>query len=98
MYKATIKKGSKRQRNTAQKYVHGFRLFDCVTYQGTTCFVFGRRSSGYFDLRLLDGTKIHASASSKKLRLVQRASTYLIERRGGVPPTPHGAGIPPVRS
>src|SRR6516162_3506444 len=24
------------------------------------CFVFGRRSSGYFDLRLLDGTRLHA--------------------------------------
>ncbi len=81
LHKATIRKGGKRQRNTAPKYVHGFRLFDCVKYQGTTCFVFGRRTSGYFDLRTLDGTQIHASASSKKLTLVQRASTSLVERR-----------------
>ena len=54
LYKATIRKGGKKQRNTAPKYVHGFRLFDCVKYQGACCFVFGRRSSGYFDLRLLD--------------------------------------------
>ncbi len=51
-------KRGKRQRNTAPKYVQGFRLFDCVRYQGKPCFVFGRRSSGYFDLRALDGTKI----------------------------------------
>lgn len=88
LHKATIRKGGKRQRNTAPKQVHGFHLFDSVEYQGTRCFVFGRRSSGYFDLRTLDGTKIHASASYKKLTLVQRASTYLIERRSGIPPTP----------
>jgi hypothetical protein len=97
LHKATIRKGGKRQRNTALKYVHGFRLFDCVTYQGTPCFVFGRRSSGYFDLRTLDGTKIHASASAKKLKVIQRASTCLVERRSGIPPTPEGAGILPQR-
>jgi RRXRR protein/HNH endonuclease len=57
IHKATIRKGGNRQRNTAPKYVHGFRLFDCVRFQGQVCFVFGRRSSGYFDLRTLDGTK-----------------------------------------
>ena len=86
LHKATIKKGGRRQRNTAPKYVHGFRLFDCVKYQGTCCFVFGRRSSGYFDLRSLDGTKIHTSASYKKLALIQRASACLVERRAAVPP------------
>jgi hypothetical protein len=86
LHKATIRKGGKRQRNTAPRYVHGFRLFDAVRYPGQICFVFGRRSSGYFDLRTLDGTKIHASASSKKLALVQRASALLIERRAAFPP------------
>ncbi len=95
LHKATIRKGGKRQRNTAPKVVHGFRLFDCVRYQGQRCFVFGRRSSGYFDLRTLDGTKVHASASFKKLSVVQKASARLIERRCGIPPTPEGAGILP---
>lgn len=98
IHKATIKKGRKRQRNTAPRYVHGFRLFDCVQYQGTICFVWGRRSSGYFDVRTLDGTRIHASAKAKNLRLVQRASTYLMERRGGIPPTSEAVGILPQRS
>ncbi len=87
LHKATIRKGGKRQRHTAPKYVHGFRLFDCVKYQGQICFVFGRRSSGYFDLRTLDGTKISASASYKKLTVVQRASASLVERRAAFPPT-----------
>ena len=86
LHKATIRKGGKRQRNTAPKYVHGFRLFDCVRYENAACFVFGRRCSGYFDLRSLNGTKIHASASCKKLTMVQKASALLVERRAAFPP------------
>jgi 5-methylcytosine-specific restriction endonuclease McrA len=82
LHKTTIRKGGVRQRNTAPKYVHDFRLFDCVKYEGRPCFIFGRRNSGYFDLRTLGGTKIHASASYKKLVRVQRASSCLVERRG----------------
>lgn len=84
LHKATIRKGGQRQRNTSAKHVHGFRLFDQVSYQGMTCFVFGRRSSGYFDLRTLDGTRIRASASSKKLKVIQRASACLVERRAAL--------------
>lgn len=86
LHKATIRKGGKRQRSTAPRYVHGFRLFDCVTYQGKLCFVFARRSSGYFDLRTLDGIKISASASYKKLTIVQKASALLVERRAAFSP------------
>jgi hypothetical protein len=86
LHKATIRKGGKRQRNTASKYVHGFRLFDAVRYQGKPCFVFGRRSTGYFDLRTLDGTKVSASANYKKLTIVQKASALLVERRSAFPP------------
>ena len=86
LHKATIRKGGKRQRHTAPKYVRGFRLFDCVNYQGKVCFVFGRRSSGYFDLRTLDGVKISVSASYKKLTIVQKASALLVERRAAFPP------------
>ena len=50
-----------------------------VEYKGQLCFVFGRRNSGYFDLRQLNGTKIHASANVKDLRLVKRASAILIQ-------------------
>lgn len=81
LHKATIGKGGKRQCNTALKYVHGFRLFDCVSYHDQVCFVFGRRSSGYFDLRTLDGTRISASASYKKLNIIQKASACLVSRK-----------------
>jgi RRXRR protein/HNH endonuclease len=98
LQKATIRKGGQRQRNIASKEVYGFRLFDCVCYQGQVCFVFGRRSSGYFDLRTLDGRKIHAGASYKKLTLIQKAEASLVERRSGIPHAPSGARILPLKS
>ncbi len=86
LHKATIRKGGMRQRNIAPKYVYGFRLFDCVKYRGKVCFVFGRRSSGFFDLRTLNGEKVSASASYKQLTVVQKASVCLVERKAAFPP------------
>jgi len=83
LHKATIAKGGKRKSNKAVRLVKGFQLFDQVMYENEECFIFGRRSSGYFDLRRLDGTKIHASASFKKLKRVEHSNTLLIERREG---------------
>ena len=56
IHKNTFLKGGIRKRNQAPYLVKGFRLFDKVLYQGQECFIFGRRSTGYMDLRLLDGT------------------------------------------
>ena len=81
LHKANILKGGIRKSNQAAKEVKGFRLFDCVRYAGVTCFVYGRRTSGYFDLRHLDGTRVHASAAWKKIMLLQHSGTILTERR-----------------
>ncbi len=80
LHKANPKKGI-RKANKAPRYVHGFQLFDKVLYERQECFIFGRRKSGYFDIRKLDGTKIHASANCKKLKLSERANTLICERR-----------------
>ena len=56
----TIGKGGRRKNNQAPYIVKGYRLFDKVEYNGVECFVFGRRLSGSFDIRLLDGTKVSA--------------------------------------
>ena len=80
LHKATIQKGGIRKLNQAPKYVKGFQLFDKVIYNRQECFIFGRRSSGYFDLRLLDGTKIHRSASVKNIKLLERGRGRLIQR------------------
>ena len=81
LHKATILKGGCRKANQAPKYVKGFRLFDEVRYNGQDCFVFGRRSSGSFDIRRLDGTRISASVSYKRLKPLTKSTTMLSERR-----------------
>ncbi len=83
LHKANPLKGGIRKKNKAPYIVKGFRLFDKVEYQNQECFIFGRRKTGYFDLRLLDGTKIHNSASYKKLKLLEKSKTILIERGEG---------------
>ena len=81
IHKATINKGGSRKLNQAPKYVFGYQLFDKVLYKGQECYIFGRRSSGSFDIRLIDGTKINAGVSYKKLRLLEKRKTILVERR-----------------
>ena len=79
-HKANFKNGV-RKRNQAPYIVCGFRLFDKVVANNTECFIFGRRSSGFMDVRKLDGTRINAAISSKKLKLVETRKKYLIEER-----------------
>lgn len=81
IHKATINKGGYRKRNQAPKYVFGYQLFDKVKYNNTECFIFSRRSSGSFDIRMLDGTKVSAGVSYKKLKSVIKRKSFLIERR-----------------
>lgn len=81
LHKLTIGKGGCRKLNQAAFEVKGFRLFDKVLYKGQECFLFARRTSGYMDLRLADGTKVSPSASYKKIRLLEHANGYLAERR-----------------
>ena len=81
IHKTTILKGGNRKKNQAPKYVFGFRLFDMVQLPTKeTGLVFGRRSSGSFDVRHLTGKKISAGVSCKKLCLVEHPSNLLIEK------------------
>lgn len=84
IHKANFLKGGKKKLNQAPYLVHGYRLFDKIAYEGQTGFIFGRRSTGYFDIRTLSGDKIHASASYKKLKLIEKSNSLLFERRKGV--------------
>lgn len=89
IHKANILKGGKKILNQAPYIVNGFRLFDKVEYNKELYYIFGKRSSGFFDIRKLDGTKINnGSISYKKLELIRTRKTILIERRmqGAIPP------------
>ena len=81
IHKNTILKGGIRKRNQAPYDVMGFRLFDKVKWKGQTCFIFGRRSTGRMDLRLLNGTKINASVGYRNLKIIEMRKNYLTEQR-----------------
>ena len=82
MHKANLLKGGKRKANKAGYIVCGFRLFDKVLAEGKEWFVFGRRKSGYFDLRDLNGNKLNkGSYNCKNIKLLETAKTLLTERR-----------------
>ena len=81
IHKNTILKGGIRKHNQAPYDVMGFRLFDKVKWKGQTCFIFGRRSTGRMDLRLLNGTKINASVGYKNLKMIEMRKNYLIEQK-----------------
>ena len=70
-------------RNTIPS-AQGFKRGDRVRLaDGQEGFVFGLRSSGYFDVRRLDGTVQHHSASHQTLRRLEGARTLRIERGSG---------------
>ena len=81
IHKLTILKGGVRKRHQAPYLVHGFRLFDKVLCKGKIGFIIGRRSSGAFDVRRLNGTKISAGISYKKLSLLEKRKMFLTELR-----------------
>lgn len=83
IYKAKILKGGIKKRNQAPYEVMGFRLYDKVSWKGIKCFIFGRRSTGRMDLRLLDGIKVNASVGYKNIRLLNKRGNYLVEQRKG---------------
>lgn len=89
LHKATIRKGGVRQRNQSAYEIHGYHLFDRVQYRQREYFLFGKRTSGYFDIRTLDGAKVNkGSVSYKKLQPLEYAKHYLQERRE-MPIIPH---------
>ena len=52
--------------------------FDKVLYQGRECFVWGRRTSGSFLLRTIDGAKVKDGVGYRNLTLLERSTNYLI--------------------
>ena len=93
IHKDTILKGGIRKENQAEKLIGGFGLFDIVRYEKNICYIHGRRASGYFDIRKLDGAKVHAGIHYRNLTLVERVNTRIIERRKPIPLQPAEAGV-----
>ena len=87
IHKVNTLKGGKKKLNQASYLVKGFRLFDKVEFEGQIGFIFGRRSSGYFDIRKLNGEVIPRSVSWKKLKILETRKSLLMERRALSPIT-----------
>lgn len=96
IFKSNTLKGGIRKRNQAPYLVKGFRLFDKVRYGGTDCFIFARRTSGSFDIRLFDGTKVNAGVSYRKLKFLSISKSLIInkiKRLAAIPPTNEFVGF-----
>lgn len=85
-----VTRGAYRQRKGSRSHLvaslpgemFGYRQWDRVSLpDGREGFVKGRRSSGHFAVSDLGGNLLAPSVNCKKLRLVERASTLLTERR-----------------
>lgn len=82
IHKKKLLKNGIKKRNQAEYEVKGYRLYDMVEYDKKSYIIFGRRNSGFFDIRTLNGEKVNnGSVSYKKLKLIQRNTGYVIERK-----------------
>ena len=68
IHKFKILKGGKKKINQSPFEVFGFRLFDKVMFNNQYYFIYGRRISGYFNIRDIDG-KNSKDITYKKLKL-----------------------------
>lgn len=86
IHKANFIKGGRKKLNQAPYLVKELKLFDTVEYQDNLYFVFGRRQSGFMDIRTLDGTKVNkGSISYKKIKYINSNKGLLVERRKAIP-------------
>lgn len=69
IHKMKILKGGVKRLNQAPFKVFGFRLFDKVRYQDNVYFVYGRRTSGCFNIRDIDGNN-NKNPTFKKLTYI----------------------------
>ena len=96
IHKSNILKGGKLKKNQADYKVFGYRLNDVVKYQGNRYYIGGRRESGYFNIRSLEGNK-KLDISYKKLKFLYEPRRIFMytERRNitPIPPTAKAVGI-----
>ena len=78
LHKAAILTGGIRKSNQTKKYVFGYRLFDKVQFNEQDCFIWGRRTTGIFTIKTINGKMIKDGISFKKLKLAEKSTSYLI--------------------
>ena len=78
IHKAKILKGGKKRMNQSPFEVFGFRLFDRVMFDDRYYFIYGRRASGYFNIRDIDG-KNPKDIIYKRLKLY-RSKRFMLQK------------------
>ena len=78
IHKYKILKGGKKKMNQSPFEVFGFRLFDRIMFNNQYYFIYGRRISGQFNIRDIDG-KNPKDITCKKLKLY-RCKRYMIQK------------------
>ena len=84
IHKATIYKGGAKKLEELPYKMFGFRNYDKVVFEGVECFVNGRRKSGAFTIKTLDGTKIKDGITYKKLKFLENRTTLPTEIKRSV--------------
>ena len=79
-HKDKILSGGRLKRNQAEYLIFGFAKNDRVRFDNQICFIHGRRSSGYFDLRDLDGRRINDSALYKKIQRIKHENSIIFRK------------------
>ena len=88
--KSNLLSGGRWKRNQSAREINGFRLFDTVLYNGYSAYVHGRRTSGYFEVKNIEGETLSKSANSKKLVLVRHNNAYMFNlTKNGTPNSSH---------
>ena len=80
IYKDNILKGNIRKLNQAPHLVFRFALNDRVKFNGMECFVHARRSKGYFELKDIEGNRIHTAASVKKIKFISHENSIILKK------------------
>lgn len=78
IHKQKVLKGGVKKPNQSSFEVFGFRLFDRVMFEGNYYFIFGRRKSGSFNIRDIDGGN-QRDVTYKKLKLL-RCKRFMIQK------------------
>ena len=78
IHKQKIPKGGIKRLNQSPFEVFGFRLFDRVMFENSYYFIFGRRKTGSFNIRDIDG-KSQKNITYKKFKL-SRCKRFMIQK------------------
>ena len=79
IHKCKTLKGGIRKLNQSPYIVHGFRLFDKVKINNQIGFINGRRQTGYFAIKNIDGKTILNSILYKKVKLVEKRKGWITD-------------------